>query len=315
MFRQFADARHLALLALFAALPLRHATAHAVAGVRVFPATLTLDDPGVNDEVSLPTVTWNRAAADGGPGPSELYGIGAEWDKTITPDFALGITDGIGIQQTLGGKTATGWNNLTVSGKYQAFIDAPHEFMGAIGIIRAFGGTGTPQNVAAAAATYGSTSLNAYAGKGLGDLPIGLLRPLAVTGQFAYTVSDVGLKATPDGFNNGAQNSWFGGFSVQYSLPYLQSQVRDVGLGNFFGRMVPLVEVTWTSPATSPATQGTSWLVAPGVIYMADTYQVAVEALIPANRNAGTNVGVIAQLHFFLDDIFPDSLGKPLFGN
>ena len=315
MTKDFAGASRLVLLALLAATPIRNAAAHAVAGVRVFPATLTLDDPGVNDEVSLPTVTWNRAAADGGPGPSELYGMGAEWDKTITPDFALGITDGIGIQQTLGGKTATGWNNLTLSGKYQAFIDAPHEFMGAIGVIRAFGGTGTPQNVAAAATTYGSTSLNAYAGKGLGDLPIGLLRPLAVTGQVAYTVSDVGLKATPDGVNSGAENRWFGGFSVQYSLPYLQSQVKDVGLGDVFGRMVPLVEVTWSSPATAPSALGTTWTVAPGIVYMADTYQLAVEALIPGNRNAGTNVGVIAQMHFFLDDIFPDSLGKPLFRN
>jgi len=39
-----------------------------------------------------------------------------------------------------------------------------------------------------------------------------------------------------------------------------------------------------------------------------------VEAIIPINERTGTNVGVIAQLHFFLDDLFPDSLGRPLFG-
>jgi hypothetical protein len=34
-----------------------HALAHAVAGARVFPVTLTIDDPGVADEASIPTFT------------------------------------------------------------------------------------------------------------------------------------------------------------------------------------------------------------------------------------------------------------------
>ena len=37
--------------------------------------------------------------------------------------------------------------------------------------------------------------------------------------------------------------------------------------------------------------------------------------MIPVNRQSGTSVGVIAQIHFFLDDIFPNSIGRPLFGN
>ena len=39
----------------------------------------------------------------------------------------------------------------------------------------------------------------------------------------------------------------------------------------------------------------------------------AVEAMIPINKASGKHVGVIAQLHFFLDDIFPNSIGKPIF--
>ena len=37
--------------------------------------------------------------------------------------------------------------------------------------------------------------------------------------------------------------------------------------------------------------------------------------MIPVNRQSGSNVGAIAQLHFFLDDIFPNSIGRPLFSN
>jgi hypothetical protein len=51
---------------------------------------------------------------------------------------------------------------------------------------------------------------------------------------------------------------------------------------------------------------------APGVIYSADSYQLGIEALIPANRASGRNVGIITQFHVFFDDLFPNSLGKPL---
>ena len=37
--------------------------------------------------------------------------------------------------------------------------------------------------------------------------------------------------------------------------------------------------------------------------------------MIPINRQSGTSVGVIAQLHLYLDDIFPNTIGRPLFGN
>ena len=57
----------------------------------------------------------------------------------------------------------------------------------------------------------------------------------------------------------------------------------------------------------------TTGTVNPGVIYVADKYQLSVEALIPVNRASGHGVGVIGQLHLYLDDIFPNSLGKPLF--
>ncbi len=46
---------------------------------------------------------------------------------------------------------------------------------------------------------------------------------------------------------------------------------------------------------------------------MADTWQFALEAVVPMNSASGRGVGVVGELHFFFDDIFPDSLGKPIF--
>lgn len=36
-------------------------------------------------------------------------------------------------------------------------------------------------------------------------------------------------------------------------------------------------------------------------------------AMLPINRSSGQGVGMLVQLHFFLDDIFPNTLGKPIF--
>jgi hypothetical protein len=41
------------------------AMAHAVCGERVFPATLAIDDPGINDELSIPTLTYLPSNSDG----------------------------------------------------------------------------------------------------------------------------------------------------------------------------------------------------------------------------------------------------------
>jgi hypothetical protein len=57
---------------------------------------------------------------------------------------------------------------------------------------------------------------------------------------------------------------------------------------------------------------GTIGTVNPEVLYIADKYQLSVEAIIPVNRASGDDVGVIGQLHLYLDDMFPNSFGRPL---
>jgi hypothetical protein len=37
------------------------------------------------------------------------------------------------------------------------------------------------------------------------------------------------------------------------------------------------------------------------------------EAMIPLNSASGHGIGVVGELHFFFDDIFPNTLGKPIF--
>jgi hypothetical protein len=296
------------------------AQAHVIAGARVFPVTLTFDDPGVSDEASLPALAYSRSPADGGTGPGHEVDLGLEFDKTITANTALIFNDGYDIQQMNGAKTESGWENLVVTGKYQIYTNSAHEFVASLGIQREIGGTGT---IHTGADHYGSTAPTGYFGKGFGDLPIGDFRPLAVTGELSYTIADKGLKlirsVDPQNgmissqFNTGNNNAWNGGMSLQYSLPYLQSQVRDLGLGPVFGNLIPLVEFTWSSPANAPGSAPMTWNAAPGVIYLTWWGEVGAEAMIPMNHAAGTNVGAVALVHFFFDDLFPHSIGRPIF--
>jgi hypothetical protein len=95
-------------------------------------------------------------------------------------------------------------------------------------------------------------------------------------------------------------------------MPYLKSSVVDLGMPEFFNRLIPIVEVALQTPVAGTVTTGT---VNPGFVWVADSYQIGVEAIIPVNRQSGTGVGAVAQLHFFLDDIFPQSIGRPIFGS
>ena len=320
MFRVLAAVPAACLLALPAA-------AHVVAGSRVFPVTLTIDDPGVADEVSIPAFTYARSGSNGGTGPGHEFDFGFEYDKTITDNTALIFNDGYNVMQQNGSKTQAGFENLYITGKWQAYTNAAHEFVVSLGVIREIGGTGTTHT---GGDRYGSTAPSVYFGKGLGDLDIGYFRPLAITGELNYVIADHKLKALPGQqasgsnaspsfdtgiaaqFNNGNNNAWTGGLSVQYSIPYLQSQVKDFDLPAFIGNLVPVVEVTWSSPASTPSSQGVTWTAAPGVIYLANWGEIGVEALIPLNRATGKNVGAVALVHFFLDDLLPNTLGKPI---
>jgi hypothetical protein len=53
----------------------------------------------------------------------------------------------------------------------------------------------------------------------------------------------------------------------------------------------------------------------PGFAYVAVTWQIAAEAIVPLNRAGGDGVGFRAQLLLFLDDLLPSLFGKPLLSN
>ena len=105
------------------------------------------------------------------------------------------------------------------------------------------------------------------------------------------------------------------GFYLPIQPALLNANIRQIDGPDFLGILTQSTSSRSNTPVSNAHAGGvrTTGTVNPGVIYSADTWQIAVEAIIPINKASGRHVGVIAELHFFLDDIFPNSIGKPLF--
>jgi hypothetical protein len=285
------------LLALF--LPVEAAFAHCIVGNRFFPATLNVDDPCVADELSLPTISSFKTGDQ--PAVNELD-VAGEFSKRITEDFAISAGWTWTRLRPPGGPNASGFQDLETAFTYQLIRNPEHEFAMTAGLNIEWGSTGA-QSVGA-------------------DRSAGWLRAFAVTGTVGYAIpaNSSTTSIDPDsGDVSVSQNPRFlqWGGSLQYSMPYLKSSIVDLGLPDFMNKLIPVVEAQFVTPVANTFDSGpkTTGTVNPGLIYVEKTYQVAIEAIVPINRDSGGNVGVMGQLHLYLDDLFPNGVGRPIFAS
>ncbi|WP_242540590.1 hypothetical protein [Trinickia mobilis] len=276
------------------------ASAHAVVGDRVFPVTLTVDDPGVGDEANVQF--GHIASPDSNGDNMNVNTVSYEYDKLITRNLQFSVASQY-VNQNAPSGSAKGWDNLTVGAKYLVYTNARHEFMASVGLMAQIGGTGA-KPIANSFSTFTPT---VYFGKGFGDLPasFGLLRPFAITGQVGPNITTASSDTGP--------NSLGWAFTLQYSIPYLQNQVKDLGLPEPFNSLIPVVEFPMSTCTAGACAGQTTGYVNPGLIWLNRYGQLGIEAQIPVNRATGTHVGVLLQAHVYFDDIFPNSMGKPLF--
>jgi len=286
--------------------------AHGYAGKRFFPATLATEDPFVADELSLPTVSRRRTVEDGSSTTATTTSI--DFSKRITPEvgFGLGAT-----WLNLAPQNDTrqlGFDNFAASAKYQFYKSEPQETIVSAGLDWDIGSSGAKR---VGAESFSTLTPGIFVGKGLGNLPESMrfLRPLAITGSVGVGFPTRSSTNSTDEDGNPAVEQHPHvlnvGLALEYSLPYLSAFVKDVGLPTVLRRAVPLVELTLAKPLDrgGGATIGT---INPGVLFAGSTMQFGIEAVMPINRHTGGGTGVLVQLHFFLDDLFPTSLGKPL---
>jgi len=294
------------------------AGAHGMIGQRFFPATLAIDDPFVADELSLPTVSFMQFPRSEGAPAFRQTSISGEFSKRLSPDLGFSLAGDLTILDPDQGKTQSGFENMEISLKYVYWKSAEHETLLSAGVSWEVGGTGSKR---VGAESFDVVTPQLFFGKGFGDLPDSLrwLKPIALTGAFGVAiptrsfnktiVTEGGEEGEPstvtvDKERNPLVVQW--GFTIQYSLQYLQSFVSDVGLPAPFNRMIPLVEFAMETPVQGPRSGHTTGTINPGVIWFGRYLQLGLELQIPVNRESGKNVGLLAQVHFYLDDILPN---------
>ncbi len=285
------------------------AWAHGFAGQRFFPTTFQVDDPFVSDEFS---VLINRIK-----GPvAKTTEIDVDYSKSILPNFGLEFHEAYIHLRAGDGNSANGWDNLGIGAKWQFLTNDPHEFILSIGTNFDIGGTGAHQ----IADTFTTISPALFFGKGFGDLPasMGFFRPFAVTGVIGpnFPTRSGNISIDPDTgetvtTRNPTTLTW--AFSLQYSLIYLQSFVKDVGLGEPFKRMILVAEFPMETCMSAGCKGQITGTVNPGVVWAGKLMQFGIAAQIPVNSRSGSSVGVLGLIHLYVDDLFPKSLGRPIF--
>jgi hypothetical protein len=294
--------------------------AHGFAGQRFFPTTLAIDDPFVSDELSF-LIRHIKEPGQGEEPPTVTTEIAGEYTKRITPRLGLSLGGSFRHLNPDEGSTENGFSNLEVGAKYQLLTLPRAEALLSLGLTAEVGGTGSRS---VGADSFSTLSPGLFFGKGFGDLPetVPFLRPFALTGVLAGNIptsrETVTTRFDPDSGTltheierHPITLSW--GLTLQYNLQYLQAFVKDVGLGTPFNRMIPLVELALETCLNRGCGGQTTGTVNPGVIWFGKYLQLGVEAIIPINERTGKNVGVRGLVHLFIDDLFPRSLGRPLF--
>lgn len=280
------------------------AHAHGVIGQRFIPSTLAVEDPFTSDEMNL--LSFNRGSKSK-EGRETSFGF--EISKRLHPDFAITVGwEYLSVDPSDGPKTR-GAANPEFNFKYVLLRSPQHEGIFSVGLSIEPGGVGS-KKVAEKVTTL-SPAL--YFGKGLGDLPDALdyLKPLAVTGTMELGIP-ANRKLAGDEERNSTALRY--GLAIMYSIPYLQSSIKDIGLGTPFNRMFPVVEFNFETNVNNPGRGRTTGFVNPGLLWVGKYIELGLGAQVPLNSRSGKDVGVRSLVHVFLDDLWPNVFTWTPFG-
>ena len=291
------------------------AHAHGIAGNRFFPGTLSFDDPAVADEAIVPNFASLKRPVGGGNVADNRF----DWAffRLLTPTLGVGI-DGATIRRNWGSSLRLGSDVTSLGVKGEVYRNDLHEVLVSAGFDWGIGHSGA-QGIGANAPDLLQPGI--FFGKGFGDLPDGLawLRPFGITGAVTFehpmTGNSINFGIDPQTGQLASMltrnvDTLHWGFALEFSTLYLTSRFTPGKLPKEepLNQLVPLVEFSFHSPRG----EKTVATMNPGLSYVAVSWQVAAEAIVPLNSEAGRSVGARAQLLLFLQDLIPSIFGKPL---
>ncbi|WP_133117262.1 hypothetical protein [Mesorhizobium sanjuanii] len=272
-------------------------------GDRFFPSTLATVVPTPADFINFPQLTQLPDTA------SHEVDFPFSYSKLITPDWSVSFT--ANYRKIDQGSTRAGFDNLVLGTQYELYSNAEHEFVLSAGGTLALGGTGSSE---IGAKSFSTLTPTVYVGKGFGDLSDSMawLRPVNVTATLGVALPTESTTVVGAArVDNPNILQW--GFALEYSLLTNSYSAGKGDAHRFAEGLVPLVEFAMQTPLDGPSAGETTGTINPGVIWVGEYGQLGVEAIIPINESSGRDIGVRAQLHFYLGNIFSNAIGKPIF--
>jgi hypothetical protein len=273
---------------------------HGYIGKRFFPSAISQDEPFINDKIALPIFYTE------GPGQNNqniwTTNPKLEYAKTITHYFQASVTGSYLHINNPDGNTENGFDNWEIGVRYNLFLLPQTESIFSVALNSKIGGSGSHQ-VDSPQTTISPEVLFA---QGLGPLPDALkfLKPIGFS-----------ISASPNiTTSTSTVSSVSLGAAIEYDLPYLQQVVAHYNIP-ILDHLVPIVEFPFTVCTQGTCSGLTTGTIDPGIIVYGKYGQVATEAIIPANSKTGSKVGGVIQFYLYLDHVFPNSIGKPIFAS
>ncbi len=271
--------------------------AHGVVGQRSFIEPFVTEDVNPKNEFVIARPEWNHSH----DGKSFRLGFGLEKKLADTLSITLDSEwDSISPHDPAEPQT-TGFNNLGITLKDAFYTNPEHEAI-LSAALEATAPTGTSDVDAEQAWSFKPFFLY---GKGFGDLPRSLryLRPFAIQGDVGFEISIDHDRTTILAHN----------LTLQYSIPYLEAFVRDIGLGWPLNDFIPMTEFNFEHGINGQEDGKSKIIATPGFVYMDRYVEVGVAGRFPLNDTAHQDMdwGVIGIVDLFIDDIFPASKWQP----
>jgi len=274
------------------------ASAHGVVGDYVFLEPLITQDPTPANELDMLQPSWMRSS------DANTYSIGFSMEKILylddeyVPRFSIGGGSNWSHVSPFVGRGKQGFDDLTLIGKYAFYYSLKHEFMLTIAAQLQLP-TGNTDIEAQNHTSLGPVFLWE---KGMGDLPnlpvLKYCRPFGIQSDFGYVPA----------LGGHTSHHMFADAVIEYSLPYLSNNVRDIGLKWPLRNLFLFNEINYDQLITGPSGQIFPTLLAtPGIAYISYHFELALGTQFALNNASvpGTHAAVLGLLDIFYDSIIP----------
>lgn len=273
---------------------------HGVVGDYKFLEPIIAEDANPKNEFDILAPSWYRTA-DG-----REFALGFSLEKTLAKDsegrnllsISLGSAWLAVSPKDRRDPYVSGFDNLEVMPKLAFYTNPKHEFRLSIATDLELP-TGNPSVQEQNHTRLGPELLWA---KGFGDLPnwelVKYLRPFAFQGDFGYVAA----------LGGATYHEMFADNVIEYSLPYLSDNVKDIGLKWPLRNLYLYTEFNYDQLITGPSGQTfPTVFITPGIAFVGRYIELSVATQFALNQAAvpDNHAAVLGLLDLFIDDIVP----------